>query len=66
MPYSARVMEDSIFTTKLGFIDTDKDVPIFRTTNSEMMTLGVMQSIVYHWEQWQIIRLKEASNEENK
>ena len=58
VPHKVEVMNKSLFTIKIGYIDLDEDTHCFRCTDSERMTLDVMDSIVSHWRQWEVDRSK--------
>ena len=52
------IASKNLFTIKIGYIDLDEDTHCFRCTDSKRMTLEIMESILYHWKQWEVDREK--------
>ena len=58
VPHNTKIMKKSLFTIKVGSIDLDEETHCFRCTDSERMTLEVMESIAYKWREWEVDREK--------
>ena len=50
LPDGITIKSDSKFKIRLGYIDLEEKHPTFHCINSDMMTLDVMESIVFQWE----------------
>ena len=57
VPHGVEIMKKSLFTIKIGFIDLDEDPLVFHCIDSERMTIGVMESILYQWKEWELARI---------
>ena len=58
VPHNVKIMEKSLFTIRIGFIDLDEEPLAFHCLDSDRMTIGVMESIVFSWKQWEKDREK--------
>ena len=58
IPHSVKIMKNSLFNIRIGFIDLDEDPFVFHCIDSDRMTIGVMESIVYQWKEWEASRKK--------
>ena len=52
VPHNVKIMNKSLFTIRVGFIDLDEDPSVFHCLDSDRMTIDVMESIVSSWRQW--------------
>ena len=59
VPHGVEMKSNSLFKIRVGFIDLDEDPLVFHCIDSDRMTIEVMESIVYQWKEWELI--KEAS-----
>ena len=53
VPHRVEIMQKSLFTIKVGFIDLDDELDTFHCLDADRMTIDVMESIVSSWRQWE-------------
>ena len=58
VPHNVGIIKNSLFNIMIGFIDLDEDPFVFHCIDSDRMTIGVMESIVYQWGEWEASREK--------
>tara|TARA_Y100000310_G_scaffold317307_1_gene370043 strand:- start:26 stop:274 length:249 start_codon:yes stop_codon:yes gene_type:complete len=58
VPHNTKITEKSLFRLRVGFIELDEDPLVFHCIDTDRMTIDVMESIVYHWRQWEKDREK--------
>ncbi len=54
VPHTVEILNKSLFTIRIGFIDMDDNPKTFHCIDSDRMTLDVMESIASHWRQWEV------------
>ena len=54
VPHNVKIMEKSLFTIRIGFIDLDEEPLTFHCLDSDRMTIEVMESIIYQWKEWEL------------
>ena len=60
VPHVLEIKSNSLFKIRIGFIDLDENPLVFHCIDSERMTIEVMESIVYKWKEWELIRKKSS------
>ena len=60
VPHGVEIKSNSLFKIRIGFIDLDENPLVFHCIDSERMTIEVMESIVYKWKEWELIRKKSS------
>ena len=60
VPHGVEMKSNSLFKIRIGFIDLDENPLVFHCIDSERMTIEVMESIVYKWKEWELIRKKSS------
>ena len=60
VPHGVEIKSYSLFKIRIGFIDLDENPLVFHCIDSERMTIEVMESIVYKWKEWELIRKKSS------
>ena len=58
IPLEMKIEEKSLFRLRVGVIDLDEAPLVFHCIDTDRMTIDVMESIVYHWRQWEKVREK--------
>ena len=59
VPHNVKIMNESLFTINVGYVDLDNDPHIFRCTDSSKMSIEIMESILHDWQQWELNKEKE-------